>query len=179
MAKANFEGARAQFESTSMTETEWVAAMTVNPDIMWSILADIYNVVKDEEERAAGKRRMGRRPTRAAGSLDQLMKTVLPPQFTTEEFPEALRKLIVGKSQRAFAKRVPCDHSTISRLLKGEIKADLLMIIRVADAAGVPPHYFTEYRALLIAGIVERVLTQQPHLGVAAFKRLRSVSADT
>lgn len=177
MAKANFDGARAQFASIEMGELEWVAAMSHNPDIMWSILADIYNVVKDEAERAEGKRRMGRRPTRAAHSLDDLLQTVMPVQFCTDPFNEALRKLIDGKSQRAFARKVPCDHSTISRLLSGEFKPDLIMLHRIADAAKVPPHYFVEYRALYIGALIGRVLTEHPHLGVAAFKRLRSASA--
>lgn len=176
MAKADFEGAKKRFPSVGMDEEAWLEAMTKNPDVMWTILADIYNIVKDEEERAGGKKRMGRRPTRAASSLDDLMDTVIPPQFTTEPFAESLRKLMVGRSQQQFARVVPCDQSTISRLLSGELRPDLVMIVRIAGAAKVPPHYFVEYRALYIGAVIERVLTEHPHLGVAAFKRLRSAA---
>jgi transcriptional regulator with XRE-family HTH domain len=101
----------------------------------------------------------------------------MPVQFCTDPFAEALKKLIDGKSQRQFARKVPCDHSTISRLLSGEWKPDLVMLHRIAEAAKVPPHYFVEYRALYIAAVIERVLIEHPHLGVAAFKRLRRLDA--
>lgn len=178
MAKADFAKAKQIYESTTMGEEQWLAAFDDNPDIMWAILADIYNVVKDEEEREAGKKRMGRRPTRAARSIDELMNTVIPPQFDQDPFPEALRKLLIGKSQTQFARRVPCAQSTVSRLLSGEMAPDLVMLERVAIAAKVPPHYFIEYRAAYVGQLIQRVLIERPNLGVKAFKRLQSVSDD-
>lgn len=178
MAKADFGKAKQIYESTAMGEQQWLAAFDSNPDIMWSILADIYNVVKDEEEREAGKKRMGRRPTRAASSIDELMNTVMPAQFDQEPFPEALRKLLIGKSQTQFARRVPCAQSTVSRLLSGEMEPDIVMLERVAVAAKVPPHFFIEYRAAYVSQLVQRVLTERPNLGVKVFKRLQSVSND-
>lgn len=177
MAKANFDGARARYESISMGEDEWLQAMDRNPDIMWSILADIYSVVRDEAEREAGKRRMGRRPTRAAGSLDELMATVMPAQFTTEPFVVVMPKLMEGRSQGQLARRVPCDQSTISRLLAGTLPPDMLMLERIAVAVKVAPHFFVEYRALYIGQLIARILTEHPNLGVAAFKRLRSAAS--
>jgi hypothetical protein len=177
MAKANFEAARNQFASTAMGEEEWVGVFDSNPDIMWAILADVYSVVKDEEEREAGKKRMGRRPTRVAGSVDELMRTVMPPQYTTEPFPAALKKLLAGRSQRQFAPRVPITQPTLSRLLKGEWEPDLAMLERIAAAAKVPPFYFVEYRAQMIAAVVTRILIDQPNLGITAYKRMRGANA--
>lgn len=176
MAKANFDGAKEAFSSIAMDEEAWLKAMDHDPDIMWAILADIYNVIRDEQERVDGKRRMGRRPMRAAGSIDELIAAVIPQQFGTDRFTEALRLLLLGKSHSQFARRVPCAPSTISRLLSGEYVPDLLMLERLARAANVPAHFFVEYRALYVGSIIERTLTQHPHLGVAAFKRLRSIN---
>lgn len=174
MAKADFPKAKAEFGSTAMGVDEWVGVFDDHVDVMWSILADIYNIVKDEEERDAGVRRMGRRPFRAAGSIEELLSTVFPVRYTLEPFSMALNKLIGKRSQRAFAMKIPVNQSTLSRLLAGTIQPDMPMLESVARAAKVHPTFFVEYRGLIIAEIVRRVLTEQPHLGIQAIKRMRA-----
>jgi len=172
-AKANFERAKEQYPSTEMGEGQWVAAFDRNPDIMWAILGDIYQVVRDEEERDNGTRRMGRRPVRAAGSVDELMRTVLPDQYTQEPFKGALAKLLKGRSQQAFANKIPCSQSTMSRLLSGDAEPDMAMMERVAAAAKVQPHYFLEYRARYVSDMVQQVLTERPNVSITAFRKAR------
>lgn len=178
MAKADFTKAKDRYPSTGQGISEWVAVFDANPDIMWKIVADIFASVKDEEERAAGVRRMGRRPQRSANSMAEVYAAVFPPQYTTDAFPLALKAIIGNRSQRQFAQRVPCNQSVISRLLTGEVTPDMAMLEAVAAAAKVPPHFFVEYRALLVSGQVLRIMTEKPNVGIAALKQLRAARKD-
>lgn len=178
MAKADFSKAKRAFPSTQMTEADWIEVFDRQPDIMWQILADVYNVVRDEQDRENGIRRMGRRPVRAAGSMEELLKTVMPEQWTNDPFPVALNKLLAGRSQVQFAQRANISQSTLSRLILGEQKPTLAFIENVATAAKVAPFYFPEYRALFVSQMVERALTAYPHLGVTAMKRYRRALDD-
>ena len=179
MAKADFDGAKNRFPvSTAFGEADWVAVFDSNPDVMWKILGDVYNVIRDQQERESGSRKMGRRPVRAAGSIDELLATVIPPQFTQDPFPVAFKALIGTRSQRQFAVKIPCDQSLVSRLLSGDVTPDLGMLERIAAAAKVPPHYFAEYRAAVVAQAVHDILTQRPNVSITAFKQLRGANRD-
>ncbi len=174
MAKADYERARQLYPSVNMGEREWLAAFDRNPDIMWAIVGDVYDAVKTEEEKAAGLRRMGRRPARSASSMEEVYATVFPTVYSMDPFPEALVKLLNGRSQRAFAAKIPCNQGTVSRLLSGQLQPDLVMLERVAAAAKVPPYFFVEYRAQVIGHMVTKILTEQPNMSIAAMKRVRT-----
>lgn len=174
MVRADFNKAKELYPSTQMGEAEWVEVFDRNPDIMWAIVADIYNVVKDQEDRDAGVRRVGRRPGRVASSMEDVFNTVFPQQYTTDPFPEAFRKLLGERSQRQFAMKIPCNQATVSRMLSGEVKPDLIMLERVAAAAKVNPAYFLEYRAMFIGQLVTQIFTERPHLGITAVKRVKA-----
>lgn len=174
MAKANYDRAKELYPSVLMGEQEWLQAFHRNSDVMWAIIGDVYDAVKTEEEKAAGIRRMGRRPARHGTTMEEVYATVFPSVYCSDTFPTALTKLIAGRSQRSFASRIPCDQGTISRLLSGRLQPDVAMLERVAAAAKVPPYYFLEYRAQVIGQMVVKILTEQPHLGIAAMKRVRA-----
>jgi hypothetical protein len=173
IAKADFGRAKELYPSTGMGEKAWLIAFDANPDIMWSIIGDVYDFVKAEQERDAGVHRLGRRPQRSSASLDEVYATVFPPQYTVDPFGEAMVKLLAGRSVRAFAARVPMHHSHLSRLLTGERALDLTVLERIALAAKVPPAYFVEWRALYVGQLITRVLSERPNLSVKAVKAVR------
>ena len=174
MAKADYENAKRLYPSTSMGEKEWIGVFNRNEDIMWTIIGDVYDAVKTEEEKEAGIRRMGRRPARVATSMREVYATVFPVVYSSDPFTVAFEKLLNGRSQRAFAAKVPCNQGTISRLLSGQLTPDLTMLERIAAAGKVPPHFFLEYRAQLVGAMVTRILTEQPHMSITAMKRIRT-----
>lgn len=175
MARANYDRARELYPSVTMGEQQWIDAFDRNPDIMWAIVGDVYDAVKTEEEKAAGIRRMGRRPARQSSSMQEVYATVFPTVYSSDPFPEALVKLLNGRSQRAFAAKIPCNQATISRLLSGQLQPDLIMLERVAAAAKVPPYFFLEYRAQVIGYMVTKILTEKPNMSIAAMKHVRAV----
>lgn len=172
MAKANWDRAKQLYPSVEMGEKEWLAAFDKNEDIMWQIIGDVYDAVKTEQEKEAGIRRMGRRPARMATSMEEVYATVFPVSYSNDPFPVAFEKLLSGRSQRAFAAKIPCNQGTISRLLSGQLTPDLVMMERIATAAKVGPHFFVEYRAQVIGSMVAKILTEQPHMGIRAMKRV-------
>ncbi len=175
MAKADFNKAKQQFPSTSMGEPEWMAFFDTpaGAHAMGRILGDIYDAVKAEEEKAKGIHRMGRRPRRE-GSIEDVYSTVFPQTYTMDPFPEAMLKLLNGRSHRQFAPRVPVHQTTMSRLMRGEIKPDLPMLERIAAACKVQPGYFVEYRAMFVGQLLTRVFTERPNMGVAAFRQVKT-----
>lgn len=173
IAKADYSKATVDYPSVLMGEGEWRAALDANEDIMWMIIRDVYDAVKTEQEKDAGIRRMGRRPARHASSMDEVWATVFPARYTQENFQVAFTDLVGARSQRAVAIKVGCNQATVSRLLSGQAQPDALMMERIATGFKIPATFFTEYRALAVGSLITRVMTEQPHLGIAAVKRLR------
>lgn len=177
MAKADLERARELYPSCGMGMDEWMGFFGTAPGLraMGRIIYDVYDEVISREERENGKRRIGRRPAREATSLAKVMDIVKPEEFTNDPLPVALRKLLRGRSQRQFARKVPISQAHLNRLLAGNfVTVDLSLLENLADAAEVPPWHFGEWRALYIGGLVTEVLATQPHLSVTALRGLRN-----
>lgn len=173
MSKANFERAKELYPSVHMDDKEWLAVIDDNPDIMWKTFGDIYDVVKAEEDKERGIRSMGRRPARKGVSLDELFAVVLPPSYSNDPFPLALKNLIAARSQRQFAMKVPCNQSTLSRMLAGQMKPDLVMLERLAAAGKVHPAYFMEWRALYLGQVITQVFLLRPNMSIGTLRRFR------
>ena len=149
--------------------------MTDNPEVLYRIIADAYDVALRDEEKRKGVQRQGRRPKPPPVPLRDVYEAVFPQQYSMDPFSDALVKLMDGQSQREFARRVPCHQTTLSRLLRGEIEPDMSMMERVADAAGVKPWFFLEWRAAFVSTVVEDVLMTNPNLSVNALRGLKNL----
>lgn len=179
MGKADLAGAAAKYPSTKMGTDGWVEAFDENPDIMYRILGDIYDVVKAEEEREAGIRAMGRRPGRSNVSLIDFQQTVFRGGYSMDPFPQALSKLIDGRwSLRGFAMRVPVSAGWLSKLMNGIAEPDFVTLERIADAAKVHPSYFVEWRAMYISQTVETLLRERPNMSVQPVREVRDLVED-
>jgi transcriptional regulator with XRE-family HTH domain len=177
MPKADFEKAKELYPSTTqMGEPEWLAFFDTPEGVraMGRILGDIYREVRAQEDKVAGRTKMGRRP-RTEGTLDEVMDVIFPAQYSMDPFPLALTKLMAGRSTRQFAPRIPCNQSTLVRLMNGKLLPDLAMLERIAAAAKVRPHYFVEYRAMAVSTLVEKALMEYPHQGITAYKAMVSM----
>jgi transcriptional regulator with XRE-family HTH domain len=151
----------------------WPELLQANPEVLHRIIADAYDVVLREEEKLQGVRRSGRRPKPSMVPVTEVLSKVFPQQYSALPFREALAELIGGESQRQFAKRVPTTQATISRLLSGEFKPDLVMMERLATAAAQGPWYFLEWRAGYVGALVAEALVASPSTGVQAIRAIR------
>lgn len=176
MARANFDRAKELYPSVRMDAEDWLRFFDspAGVDAMGRLLYDIYDEVKAQEEREAGQHKMGRRPARRAVSIDELFSVVLPQQYTNDPFAEALRKLMNGRSQRAFAARIPVSQPYLARMLSGEYTPDLQMLERIAEAGKVKPWYFTEWRAMFMGQLITEVLLAKPNLSISAVRNARN-----
>jgi transcriptional regulator with XRE-family HTH domain len=177
MAKADLEKARELYPSCNMGIEEWTSFFGTAAGLraMGRIIYDIFDEIMSREEREQGKRRIGRRPAREAVSLAKVMAVVKPEEFTNEPLPEALRKLLRGRSQRQFCRKVPISQPYLSRLLSGERSGvDLDMLERLAAAAGVHPWHFPEWRALYVGELITEVMRTAPHVGITVLRSLRT-----
>lgn len=177
MAKADLERARELFPSCAMGMEEWTSFFGTAAGLraMGRIIYDVYDEVISREERENGKRRIGRRPARDATTLAAVMAVVRPEEFTNEPLPIALRRLLRGRSQRQFARKVPISQPYLNRLLSGQHpNYDLDLMENLAEAAGVPPWHFREWRARYIGGLITEILTDQPNMSITALRALRN-----
>lgn len=154
----------------------WAERLAENPEALYRIIADSYDIALRDEEKLRGEQRSGRRPKPPQVPLDQVYAAVFPSQYSMDPFRETLEKLMDGRSQRAFARRVPCHQTTLSRLLSGALAPDLAMMERIASAAGVQPWYFVEWRAQFVASVVQSSLMANPNMSVNAIRGLRNMA---
>lgn len=175
MARADYASAKKRFPNIeAATSDNWVEFFD-SPHgfgVLGKLMGDAYGTVKDEEERQAGTRRTGNRRAPRRASLDEVMATIFPDRYSMDPFPLAMEKLLAGRSQRAFAKKVPMHQMTLSRLMRGHYEPDLEMLERIAKAAKVTPAYFLEWRAEYISRVLANVFRQRPNLSVAALQLL-------
>lgn len=176
MAKADFVNATNLFPSVGMNDAEWRAFFDT-PAGMYAlgrILYDIYDKVVDEEEKANGLVRKGRRPARKEVPLEEVYRKVLPPAPSLLPFPEALKEVMNGKSLRWLAPKIPIDVSTLSRVLRSKSTPDIVLLERIAAAVKVHPGYFLEWRALYIGQLITEVYLASPNLSIASHRALRA-----
>ena len=179
MAKTDLENARQLYPSCSMGESDWIRFFNTPRGLntMGRMIYDVYDEALSGDEYAAGLRRIGRRPRREAVPLRDVLDVVMHmgfgEEFTNDLFPVALAKLMRGRTQGQFALRIPMSQPNLSKILSGAVKPSLPVIESIADAAGVHPWYFVEWRAQFIGDLISEVFTKQPRLGIAAMKTIR------
>jgi transcriptional regulator with XRE-family HTH domain len=181
VAKADLEKARELYPSCSMGMDEWMTFFGTAAGLraMGRIIYDVYDEVVSREERENGKRRIGRRPAREATTLANVMAIVKPEEFSNDPLPIALKKLMRGRSTRQFCRKVPISQSYLTRLLHGEHKYSLELLENLAEAGGVNPWHFPEWRAMYISELIQVTLTDNPHMGITALRALRNVRRET
>lgn len=170
---ADFENARSQFPSVKHGVDEWVRFFDDRPEVMLQILGDIYRETKAEELRAEGRAPTGRRPKSINGNLDDLHRMVTP-QYSVDSFDVAVRELIGTRSLRAFAAKVPMNHHTLTRMMRGEVKLEMWRLEQIADAGKVNPGYFREYREMQLLEVIGRYFALRPNVSITLTKRIKA-----
>lgn len=167
---ADWDNARRWFHDRN--ENEWIGFFERNPEIQAAILGDIYREVKAQEERSAGKPRIGRRPKVINGSLDELYGMITP-RFAMEPFAVSVRVLITeARSLRSLARKAAMPHPTLLRMIRGEVPLEMWRLEAIAKGAGVAPSYFKEWREGHVLTTIADLLESQPHLSVKLSKAL-------
>jgi hypothetical protein len=170
---ADFDNARSQFPSVKHGVDEWVRFFDDRPEVMLQILGDIYRETKAEEARESGKAPTGRRPKSINGNLDELHRMTTP-QYSVDSFEVAVKELIGTRSLRAFAAKVPMNHHTLTRMMRGEVKLEMWRLEQIADAGKVNPAFFREYREMQLLEVIGRYFSLRPNVSIALTKRIRA-----
>lgn len=170
---AQWDNARSQFPSVKQTTDDWVAFFDRRPDVVLQILGDIYREVKAQELRESGNAPTGRRPKAINGSLAELHEMITP-RYSERPFAEAVEELRGTRSLRAFAAKVPMNHHTLTRMMRGELKLEMWRLEAIAAAAKVQPAFFLEWRVMYVQECVEIALFRSPHLATKVTKALQS-----
>lgn len=170
---ADFDNARSQFPSVKHGVDEWIKFFDDRPEVMLQILGDIYRETKAEEARESGKAPTGRRPKSINGNLDELYRMVTP-QYSVEPFAVAVKELIGTRSLRAFAAKVPMNHHTLTRMMRGDVKLEMWRLEQIADAGKVNAAYFREYREMQLLEVIGRYFALRPNVSIALTKRIKA-----
>lgn len=170
---ADFDNARSQFPSVKAGEDEWVELFHQRPEVMLAILGDIYRETKAQEIRESqGKVPTGRRPRSINGNMAEL-EAMVTPRYSMEPFGEAVRELIGERTLRAFALKVPMSHTTLMRMMRGEMRLERHRLEAIAAAGKVGPSFFMEWRLAYIQEAVEAVFVAKPNLSIRATRQLQ------
>lgn len=170
---ADFDNARSQVHSVKHGIEEWVAFFDSRPEVMLQILGDIYRETKAEELRESGKALTGRRPRAINGNLHDLHKMITP-QYSVEPFGVAVKELIGQRSLRAFAAKVPMNHHTLTRMMRGDMQLEMWRLEQIAEAGKVQAGYFREYREMQLLEVISRYFQQRPNVSITLTKRIRA-----
>jgi hypothetical protein len=170
---AQWDNARSQFPSVKNDTDAWVKFFDDRPEVMLSILGDIYRETKAEEARESGKAPTGRRPKSINGNLDDLHRMVTP-QYSVDSFDVAVKELIGTRSLRAFAAKIPMNHHTLTRMMRGDVKLEMWRLEQIATAGKVNPGFFREYREMQLLEVIGRYFTQRPNVSIALTKRIKA-----
>jgi DNA-binding phage protein len=176
MAKVDLSQARELYPSCGMGTEEWNAFFATSDGLrsFGRIIYDIYDEVMSQQERAAGIRRVGRRPARSAVSLDRVFDTILPPDFNNEPLSVVLPPLIGSRGIKEIAEKAHMSRSHLSWILSGRRQPTLEGLEALADVLGVQPWYFIEWRAQYLSALVLEVLMASPRLGTSILRDLRT-----
>jgi transcriptional regulator with XRE-family HTH domain len=104
------------------------------------------------------------------------------PEFTNERFRDAVAELMYdrGWTQRELSAAVGVDPAHVCRLLRrgSSRRATPELVVRVADAFGVAPEYFPEYREwrVLEAVRTDPSLRERLYAGIAGRPHSREMS---
>jgi len=174
MPKADLDNARDNYPSLKMGVDEWVEFFDGpgGREAMGRILYDIYDQVKEDEEREMGQRRVGRRPIRPPVSLEEVYATIFPQEPSQEPFIPTMRRLLGSTSQRSFASKLGISPQHFGRYLDGKLKPDIYFLERVSTALKIHPSHFLEWRALYIGDVVTKVYTAKPNLSLHGYKAI-------
>lgn len=171
-AQADYANAKSQFPERSLED--WIALFDRAPHILYNVLGDIYREVRAEQEREAGKARIGRRPKAIDGSLDELT-AMITPVYSMDPFAEAVQPLIKkSPSLRAFAAKVPMHHHTLTRMMRGEVALEAWRLEAIAKAGKVQPAYFKEYREMALIEAVSAYVAARPNIAVRFHRQVRA-----
>lgn len=170
---ADYENARSQFQSVKHGVEEWVSFFDKRPEVMLQILGDIYRESKAQEQRESGSAPTGRRPKSINGNLDDLHRMITP-QYSVDTFDVAVKELIGKRSLRAFALKVPMNHHTLTRMMRGDVKLEMWRLEQIALAGKVQPAFFREYREMQLLEVIGRYLSLRPNVSITLTKRIRA-----
>lgn len=177
---ADWERAKQMFPSTTkLDEHDWVEYFTEHPEVVHSILGDIYVITKADQAKV---KKSGRRPRHINGNLDELWGMITP-RFSVEPFGAAMAELMGDQSARQFSAKIPMHYWSLIRLMRGErqivnpydMEASMQLLERIAKAGKVHPLYFSEYRQLYILKMFLGVFTNQPNFTIGLSKRLMAI----
>lgn len=159
-----------QHEHGAQTEDEgfWEEYLREHPDVLHRLLADVYRMTHG---------------TTQPPTLDQLWETVAVPAFSALPFPEAFADVLNGRSMSAIAARAGIHKTTLLRHLNGERPivsindplGSMRRIEIIAEAVGVHPSYFAEWRRLWIMTLLDDAFIGRPDLSVGLYRRYTSV----
>lgn len=156
------------------TSEDWHRHYEEHPDVLLQVLGDVFRVYKSEERKRNGTANPqgGRRKSQIDGSLEELWQ-IISPRYADRPFREAAKDLIGTRSIRAFATKAGMTHVDLARKLRDDrYPPTRFDMERIANAGGVHPAYFVEWRTSVLQDLIARVFTASPHLSITLLKAL-------
>lgn len=150
----------------SVDRLNWEEVFRQDPALMGRIINDILKLD------AAEPGKPGKRPGLEQHDAE-LRYNNLFGNYSGLPFDQAFRYVAGDRSIRHIASRTGLNRNTVHRLLNGDQQPDHFEIEAIAEAFGVEPAYFAEYRLYYIIGFIFDRLESNPDASVLFFKKVR------
>lgn len=173
---ADWSAARLVAPVEEYDSDRWRQHWIEHPDDFLQVLGDMYRVYKSEEAKRNGTANPqgGRRRATIDGNAAELWSLVTP-RFSIDPFPEAFAEIRGNRSIRQIAMRAGLVHTSLLRYL-GRGKERLCPTRHeyecIAKALDVHPAYFREWRELVIADFITRLLAERPNMSITLLKAI-------
>jgi len=149
----------------------WDAALTARPDVMHRILADVI------KQTYAKPGRVGQLPMPHEEEVD--FQALLYGEDQDRPLTEVLPALMAAKGlgTRSLSERSGVQRATLIRLLRGAYLPNAIELRAIAVAVGKPAAHFVEYRKLMAATALIRMVDEQPGLATRLYRDYLTVRA--
>lgn len=155
-------------------EQMWIDRFTNDPDLMWLLIGDIVRYVSSEET-PRGQRGPSRRQTQSGHRNLATVWRILHGHYSQDPFPIAIKELMGGTTERAFAMRCGFgSHETLRRYIKGSRPLSMEALEAMAKGGRVEPFFFIEYRAMWLGRELMTAMLARPNDSLKAVKQVKN-----
>jgi len=149
----------------SVVNLDWEQVFEDDPAILGRIINDMLRLESSQS-------RPGKRPALDPDVAAARFKKLFGEDYSSDLFPEALRKLKGDRSLRHVQANTNVDKMKISAFLKGEEKPTLEELVSIAKGLGKDPAYFMEYRNMYVISVLNEIMTNNPEMGITQFRKV-------
>lgn len=153
--------------------TFWTQVLQDQPEVLHRLLGDLWRVAQQARPASPS--------TAAPASPEEIFELILP-RYSSAPFPQALTEALGDRSVRWLARQLNVHHSHVNRWITGQRpivnahdpEGGLAQIEAIAEALGIHPAYFAQWRRLWVLLLLDEAFERHPNLSIGVWRKFSS-----